>query len=671
MTPARLHIKNVVFLCVSIIAVHFQLVFKIFYTKWDNLSAFFPYRYTANHFWRAGELPLWDFYQNLGYPMHANPQGYVWYPITQFFAFFGEYSPYFMNLELVLHLCIAAIGVYFLFFYLGIASHASLIAGLSFGLSGFTTGSSHMIGFTIAAAWLPWVLWYVLKCLKEESTQNYVALAMLGFLHVTGAYSAFSVVLLYIVVGIIASHYVKKQVSNPLKTLTKLLVISLPLFALLASPYLYSIFDSLPYFSRATPLSYDPTHFARNFSFECFQSLLFPYINSSKNGFWEVDVSLANIYIGSFLFLGAIGYLLTSKDKNKIILFLALCIFWLLSLGIHTPVHKIAFSLLPGFNVFRHPYLFTLYSTLLLIYMGARYLSTAHLHTKTLLKIGLVFILIIVLIALPAADFSLYSTFWDAWYSLQEKSPLNKYSHIAMQGIVLVLLFSAMLCIKSKKHTALVVIVLVDLALAVQLNGPLTMYYNVPTAAIDAHLSKISNPSLTNQAAYTPLGVLSNKTIENTAGLWVNLNTFTRTTGVDGYNPFIFKTLADLSKQTLADSIAFFGLVRGEGVHQLKLGYNSIEFEIESEKSQTLTIQQNYHHRWFATVNQIPVELSPNAYGLITLKTPSKEIGTVRLVYDNRALRILFVISSLIFCLSWVFLLFFAKHISFLFNSKT
>jgi hypothetical protein len=122
---------------------------------------------------------------------------------------------------------------------------------------------------------------------------------------------------------------------------------------------------------------------------------------------------------------------------------------------------------------------------------------------------------------------------------LQEKSPLNKYSHIALQGIVLVLLFSAMLCIKSKKHIALVVIVLVDLALAVQLNGPLNMYYNVPTAAIDAHLSKISNPSLTNQAAYTPLGVLSNKTIENTAGLWVNLNTFTRTTGLDGYNPFM------------------------------------------------------------------------------------------------------------------------------------
>ena len=645
-------IINSLLILIIIIAAHFQLIFKIFYTKWDNLSAFFPYRYTANHFWRAGELPLWDPYQNLGYPMHANPQGYVWYPLTQLFALFGEYSPYFMNLELVLHIFIAALGIYFLFKYLNIINYASLLGAVSFGLSGFITGSSHMIGFTIAAAWLPWVLLYFFKCLRSLDTKNFIILAILGMFQITGSYVAFSIILVYVLFGILTYALIRKQIQNAAPKILRLCLISVPLFLILSSPFLYSIYDSLPYFSRATPLSYDLDNFNRNFSYECFQSLLFPYINSSAKGFENVDVSLANIYVGFLMILSTLTYLIYTKDKNKYALFSCLTLFSLLALGTNTPIHQFFFNLLPGISLFRHPYLYQLYSSIILIYFGCTFLSN---HTavsqkqfKNVLKIGILFLVIIVVASLLKSDLSDFQNYVDHWRTLKEQSPLNKWSHVAIQGTIVTLIY--LVVVLTKKHTIRIMsyVIIMDLIIAVQLNAPLNMYYNVPSVNIDQHLSRISNQSLTNQNIDTPIDILSNDNIPKTAGLCVNLNTFTRTTGIDGYNPFIFKTLDSISKTERRDSIAPFALVKPKGAtSNLHLGLNTIEFDIIDRTNGACVVQQNYHHNWTASINDNVIDIYPNKYGLIAFDSHNIP-GRVRLVYSNTIVRNLFYISTLI-----------------------
>jgi hypothetical protein len=187
-----------------------------------------------------------------------------------------------------------------------------------------------------------------------------------------------------------------------------------------------------------------------------------------------------------------------------------------------------------------------------------------------------------------------------------------------------------------------------DLIIAVQLNAPLNMYYNVPSVNIDQHLSRISNQSLTNQNIDTPIDILSNDNIPKTAGLWVNLNTFTRTTGIDGYNPFIFKTLDSISKTERRDSIAPFALVKPKGAtSNLHLGLNTIEFDIIDRTNGAYFVQQNYHHNWTASINDNVIDIYPNKYGLIAFDSHNIP-GRVRLVYSNTIVRNLFYISTLI-----------------------
>jgi len=149
---AKNDLKYSLGLLLTTIAFYFELAFFIFPTKWDNLSAYFPYKYTASQWWLNGHLPLWDFYQNLGYPMHANPQGYVWYPITWLFSLPSGYSLYSLNLELLFHIWVAAVGTYFFAKHLKISAYVAFCVAMVYSASGFMLGTSHMIGFVIAAA---------------------------------------------------------------------------------------------------------------------------------------------------------------------------------------------------------------------------------------------------------------------------------------------------------------------------------------------------------------------------------------------------------------------------------------------------------------------------------------------------------------------------------------
>src|SRR5210317_1108262 len=166
------NLKYILLLLSTTLLGYFQLAFFVFHTKWDNLSAFFTYKYTAGWWWINGHIPLWDPYQNLGYPMHANPQGYVWYPITWLLNLPNGYSLYSLNIEVVFHLFLGAVGVFFLSQQFKVDKKWSFTSGVAYSFSGFALGTSHMIGFTIAYCWLPWVLLFTSLWLKDQSIRN-------------------------------------------------------------------------------------------------------------------------------------------------------------------------------------------------------------------------------------------------------------------------------------------------------------------------------------------------------------------------------------------------------------------------------------------------------------------------------------------------------------------
>ncbi|PCJ63544.1 MAG: hypothetical protein COA58_16330 [Bacteroidetes bacterium] len=663
----REDIKYCSLLFLTTIISYFQLVFNIFPTKWDNLSAFFPYRYTAIHWWRNGHLPLWDPYQNFGYPMHANPQGAVWYPITWLFGLAKGYTQYSMNLELVFHILLAGIGMYFFIKQLRLKPIVAFLGAMVYSLSGFISGTSHMIGFTTGAAWLPWCLLFLLLSFKNRNYIYAVVLSLVTSLHLMGAYTAFSIVLVY-VYALLALYFIF-QSSNRLKTFLftlKLIGICIITTSILSGPYLYSIGDSISYFSRATPLVYDPQNFVSNFNWQCFQSFITPYVISAKVGFSGIDVSMANVYVGIPFLLLFLYYLIKEKNTiRKYILVTSIVISLLLMLGNHTPVHRLAFQFLPGISLFRHPYLFGLYSIFGIIVcssyaVNSLKISAFNLKLSTRVILFLMIVPLVLSYLLYKSDLSEYSEYIKHWHGLRERSPLNNYSHAFIQLILsclfLGLLYSLRLVHYKKIQTYMAFIVFIELFTAIQLNGPIHMYYNIPTTDIKDYLKEQANETLTNQTANTPLSQLENKTITPTVGLWVNLNTYARTTGVDGYNPFIFSSTEKFQKSVEYSDILSKGLIYSTGnaqIKDLKLNFNSFKFKYLTETNQTLMISQNYHHNWKVTINKKLVRLAADENGLMILPI-ERGTGQVSLTYTSSVLTKLVYLQLIIFIISVV-----------------
>lgn len=644
-----------ILLTVVVVLAYGQLSFFVFPTKWDNLSAFFAYKYTAVSWWNSGHIPFWDPYQNLGYPMHANPQGYVWYPIS-WLSKWGGYTVYDLNLETVLHLLLATWGAYRVAFHHTSSKVSSLLGALAYGLSGFAVGTSHMIGFTIGLAWLPWLYWCYVSFLKQPNLQTSINLVLVLYMQITGAYVAFSIILGYWLLAIFLYYLATKKLDN-LRGIGIYGAVSLVLVLALCSPYIYSIYDSLPYFSRATSLDYDPKLFAGNFSWECFGSYLFPYINSSSTGFSGVDVSLSNIFIGTIpLMLAIYGW--TKLKKRKYIILITLVLFFLLALGNNTPIHQFAFNYIPGFSYFRHPYLFTLYSTFIgtmLAALGLSKIRAQQIHPKVLVVVT-VSIGIILILSYTSGNFEVWQSFKQDFFSLSEKSPLNKFGHIAIQlSITTTFILLGVWALIYYKPKLLLLAVSLELISCIQLVAPLNLYYNLPIQDVKQFVDG-SPTTLTNQSINQPLHSFRKDSLPFTPGIWTNRGTFAKVTEPDGYNPFVFSSFSKLKESNELDSILNQGMVTGSNgvsLSNLVIGHNQLSFDVSCQRQSTIHIHQNYHHNW--KVQYVSdITLYRDEYGFIELSIPSGS-RTITLEYSNTTIRILHYVSVILLCVLYVF----------------
>jgi uncharacterized membrane protein len=680
---SRKDIKYILLLIATTLISYFEIAFFMFSTKWDNLSAFFAYKYTASKWWTSGHIPLWDPYQNLGYPMHANPQGGVWYPITWLFSLPSGYSVYSLNMEVVFHFVTAAIGMYFFTKHLKVKRPVAFLAALAYSLSGFIFGTSNMLGFTAGVAWLPWVLLFLHKTLNKASLKNIITFSVLMYLQITGAYTAFTIILAYVLLGYTFMHLIKVGFSkSSILGLLKFSLISLVVVGLLSAPYIYSIADSLPYFSRANPLDYDVKQFGGNFSLQCFLSLAVPYVVSSAEGFTGVDVSLSNIFIGLPFLVFFILYVLRFKHREKLIYLGVIALFFLLGLGINTPVHEFFHQYIPGFNMFRHPYLYTLYALFLMILLGSFYLNKSISNNKlkdirlAFLSLSIVFTVCMILLV-SKIDFTAWDQYVNQVKVLSENSPLSNYTHGFMQlGLGLVFIVALLIGLKNKQRFVRILpfVLFLDLFVALQLNSPKNLYYNAKFSWLTDYLEQEANSDLTNQLAETSLESLQNKNIKASVGFWVNLNTYQRTTGIDGYNPFIFKDYIELQeskyfnkfiKKGIAytsnnythfeelgyNNLSYGTAIDSGNIKQFRLGYNSINLEVKVDTPSRVFINQNYHHNWRAFVNNKQVDIEKSNIALMSI--PLNEGNSkVTFKYEVKHLKLLHYVSLIALAIS-------------------
>jgi hypothetical protein len=147
----------------------------------DFTEQYFPLRAFAAQQWVQGEIPLWNPYLYGGQPALADIQSGALYPphvIEVLLLGWGgsllgyeiDFSLGALELQVVFHFSVAAVGMYLLVRYLGRMTGISwrgaraggVIGSLAFTYSGYLTGFPvQQMTILSVSAWLPWVVWSV------------------------------------------------------------------------------------------------------------------------------------------------------------------------------------------------------------------------------------------------------------------------------------------------------------------------------------------------------------------------------------------------------------------------------------------------------------------------------------------------------------------------------
>lgn len=133
----------------------------------DGLSYYYAGRVHAAEIVRGGRLPLWSPALYAGFPLLADIEVGALYPPNALFVVLP--APLAMNLLVVLTFLVAGVSTFLYCRAIGAADLGSLVAALSYMLSGFMVAHLGHVTIVQAAAWLPLSL-YFLERLRTHST---------------------------------------------------------------------------------------------------------------------------------------------------------------------------------------------------------------------------------------------------------------------------------------------------------------------------------------------------------------------------------------------------------------------------------------------------------------------------------------------------------------------
>ncbi len=679
----------------------FPVVMHIHPVKWDMIDCFYPWRFHIGECLQNGQLPWWNPYQDLGYPIHADPSSGAWYPMVWILGSTVGYSIWTIGFELWIHVFFAGVGMYFLAKTLKFDPRFALMAGIAYMLSGFFIGNAQHLPYIISACWLPYVLAFYLKMRERKGWQDAVKSALFLFLMITGGYPAITIILFYLLLIFFAVHLIGLLRSknrqgafsfvgrNVLFTLTTLLT---------SAVMLMSVAVVSPYLSRLGNFDLQQALFSP-FSPQSFFSFILPYSTTANIQWFNSDLSMRNGYFGIIVFL---FFLLGTFRKKPLELriFFWFGIFCLAAaVGEYLPVREFLFRYLPMMNVFRFPSVFRLFFILGAVLTGVwtlqQYLVESKREKRTLyLALGISICAIIALILafrsqgyLAMADFLKLGVFaFNAGATFAQLAVFQAIIQLVILGVGLLLFWR--LKSPNLRITSLIGLIALDMLTASSLNGPATVYYGemeakVAQANVDKYphgFPKQLDISIDSAGHLPGIGT----------PYWQNQQIFQKQISAEGYNSFSFTsyeqlesdfpklfaavkkchllTLSDhLLQHAVGDSIQAgelfvqFGSDRHPGIYELSKGdtallesYNANEFHVSASVKRPclLTLHQKDYSDWRAFVNGKETPILLSNMNFMTIELPAGK-SKVSFVFDNTLVRIAFYVSvsALVFAL--------------------
>jgi hypothetical protein len=628
---------------VPVIAFH-QVSFFEYCMKWDMMNYFLPTRYFmsecfSNHIW-----PWWCPYINLGYPNYADPQSGLWYLPDVVIALTVGYNVYVAQAEFVLHLIVAGIGMFMLLRTCGTGKPAATVVAAVFPLCGFFIGHATHPTLVVSMAWMPYVFNYFLLALSQRTYYRFIQVAITLALCLTGGYIPFAIITVYALVFIFV-YYLYNNYKEPGYVVHVFSggLLSVVIFAALCLPYFYSVVQSLPYIERSAGLDIAKAN-VNSFSPQSFISLLFPFAASASSSFFDVDMTMRNVYAGLFLFPLLTLAIIYGRRKNNIILLSAGVFCMAAAMGKYLPVRELLYHTLPFMNMFRYPSIFRAFTLICFLLVAADGLSVLYradkfINTKSVLIWGLliegVIVLAFTIAALRKGQFNMPGGEW-----VTDVTALNKngqiYQHVALQGIVqaLFIVTGILVSIVTKERMLAVAVSalwITDMFAATQMSLPGTVISTVRTADFVQAFKKLPvgfpNPGNTRIIQYNMYGG------EVLDPVVFNGSILRKEPCADGFNPFCLKSTTEFlesqqAPQVLNNPLAFLWCSTDSqklNFYNTEVIYNrdkemaadsasvvsfkpgEIEIKTNTKRDAILTVLQAHYPGWKANIDGVNV----------------------------------------------------------------
>lgn len=142
----------------------------VWFTR-DLSRVYHPFAVELGRALDAGRLPLWTPALQAGFPLLAEGQIAAFYPFQLLLVkiFPAHFA---VSYEMLLHLSLAAVGMYLCARAFGIGAAGALVAGFVFSFNGFMIQKLYHAPILFTAAWLPWLIFFFTRFQRSHQTPD-------------------------------------------------------------------------------------------------------------------------------------------------------------------------------------------------------------------------------------------------------------------------------------------------------------------------------------------------------------------------------------------------------------------------------------------------------------------------------------------------------------------
>jgi hypothetical protein len=415
--------------------------------------------------------------------------GGFWYPLTWINGFLTGYTAYSFTIEEFIHFPIAAAGMYLLSGYYRLQQPAKIISAISYACCGYFIAHTQHYNWITGAAWLPWCLVTMYRCMDIRSLKNLSAGVLAFSMFFSGSHPGLIIGSLYFFLIMAAIH--ARENGTFIAAAKNLLTLAV-LVLLVMAGLIYSYAEIIPLFTRAGKISTDEIAVYSTLP-KSFFSFLLPLPFTRTGG----EISMNNLYTGLLIMVSVMAGLF--RNRKSADFFLPATALFFLLISTNFPISLWIIQKLPLLQYVRLNGELRIFGILPLLLYGAIQFDALFSHHKKYLRntcyimSGALLLLCISAIFLYPGSLSALAGAIEHLASLGTTGSLKEIIHaigfgeslVLQSSIQAVLLWLMATCLM-KKEQWLIWLVGLDLILATLLNLPSTGVSMRPVSAIQS-----------------------------------------------------------------------------------------------------------------------------------------------------------------------------------------